>query len=50
MRVLLFFVAIFLINIQVTFGDDNLDTLKIQLEQDKATIKAILKSDNLDKA
>ena len=27
---------------------DNLDTLKIQLEQDKANIKAVLMSDNLD--
>ena len=33
MRVLLFFVAIFLINIQVTFGDDNLDTLKKLLSE-----------------
>ena len=33
MRVLLIFVAIFLINIQVTFGDDNLDTLKKLLSE-----------------
>lgn len=33
MRILLFFVAIFLINIQVTFGDDNLDTLKKLLSE-----------------
>tara|TARA_B100002051_G_scaffold234722_1_gene234767 strand:- start:82 stop:1029 length:948 start_codon:yes stop_codon:yes gene_type:complete len=40
----------FIKRIREEISFDNLDTLKIQLEQDKATIKAVLKSDNLDKA
>lgn len=33
MRIFLYFVAIFLINMQATFGDDNLDTLKKLLSE-----------------
>ena len=40
----------FIKRIREEISFDNLDTLKIQLEQDKATIKTVLKYDNLDKA
>ena len=39
----------FIKRIREEISFDNLDALKIQLEQDKATIKAVLKSDKLDK-
>jgi riboflavin kinase/FMN adenylyltransferase len=35
----------FIKHIRKEISFDNLDTLKIQLEQDKATIKAVLNSD-----
>jgi riboflavin kinase/FMN adenylyltransferase len=39
----------FLKHIREEISFDNLDALKIQLELDKANIKAVLKSDKLDK-